>query len=311
MKIAIIGAGAMGSVYAALFAEAGHEVVAIDPWQAHVDAINRNGLLLEGASGDRVVRGIQASTDPMAAHGAELFVLATKAAAVDAAARAIAPLLEPRSLVLTIQNGLGAAERIEAHMAVDNVLLGVADGFGASIVGPGHARHAAMKLIRLGEIGGGATERLERLAEVWRGAGFNARAFDDITRLIWEKFVCNVTFSAPCTVFNCTVGELMARPEWWAVALDCTHEAHAAGLAEGVAFGFDDAARYVADFGAAMPQARPSMLLDHMARRGSEIDAINGMVPVLAARHGLRAPVNAALSAVVRAREAAFGNAVT
>lgn len=306
MKIAVIGAGAMGSVYAALFAEAGHEVVAIDPWQDHVAAINAAGLRLSGASGDRVVTGIRAASDPTVAAGADLFILATKASAVGEAARAIAQIAGDAP-ILTIQNGLGAAERIGAHIDTANVLLGVADGFGASIKGPGHAHHNAMKLIRVGEISGGLTDRLEAVAAVWRGAGFNVQAFPDITQLIWEKFLCNVTFSAPCAVFDRTLGALMADPELWAIATGCTREAYAAGLAEGVRFGFDDPIAYVTAFGASMPDARPSVALDHRAGKLSEIDAINGMVPVVAARHGLSAPYNETLSAVVHAREADFG----
>ena len=122
------------------------------------------------------------------------------------------------SLVLTIQNGLGAGERIAEHMPVANVLLGVADGFGASMKGPGHAHHNAMNLIRIGEMNGGLTDRLEAVANVWKGAGFNVRAFEDINQLIWEKFICNCTYSAPCTVFDCTLGELMAHPQRYALA---------------------------------------------------------------------------------------------
>lgn len=306
MKIAIHGTGAMGSVYAALFAEAGHEVWAVDPWQAHVDAINARGLRLEGASGDRTVGGIRATTDIAEAGASDLIVIAAKAAGVGPAARAIAPVLTPETLVLTIQNGLGAAERIAAHMPVDNVLLGVADGFGAALKGPGHAHHAAMKLIRIGEIGGGRMDRAEELAELWRGAGFEARAFDDIQQLIWEKFLCNVTFSAPCTVFGATVGELMNHTERWQIALAAMQEAHAVARVLNVKLSFDDPVAYVAAFGARMPGARPSMLLDHIAGRRSELDAINGAVPPLGRAHGIATPVNDVLVAVLRQREEAF-----
>ena len=307
MKIAVVGAGAMGSVYAGLFAEAGHEVVAIDTWLHHVTAINTNGLHLSGASGDRVITGIRASTDPSETAGASLFILATKGGAVGEAARAIMPYVGPDALVITIQNGLGAAERIAAHMPTDRVLLGVADGFGASMKGPGHAHHNLMKLIRLGEIEGGNSDRLEKLADLWRSVGFNAQAFPDIQQLIWEKFLCNVTTSAPCAVFGCTLGELMANPDWWRIAIGCALEAYAAGNAEAVRFSFADPIAYVTAFTASMPAARPSLAIDHLAGRRCEIDAINGMVPVVAARHGLSAPYNDALATVIRARESSFG----
>ena len=306
MKIAVIGTGAMGSVYAALLADAGNEVWAIDTWDAHVRAIAQNGLRVEGASGERLVRGIHSSAHVADAGACDLYIIATKASAVGAAAQAIAPLMQASSLVLTIQNGLGSGQRIAQYMPTDNVLLGVADGFGASMKGPGHAHHNAMKLIRLGEMKGGMSERLRRVEAVWQAAGFKAQAFDDINQLIWEKFVCNVTFSAPCTVFDCTVGELMAQPQWWDIATGCTREAYACGIAQGIQFGFSDVLHYVTQFGQGMPLARPSMLLDHQARRVSEIDAINGMVPVLGRELGIPTPYNDTMAAVVRKREEAF-----
>ncbi|MGI9417138.1 MAG: ketopantoate reductase family protein [Geminicoccaceae bacterium] len=306
MKIAIIGVGAMGSVYAALLADAGHEVVAIDLWKEHIDAIREHGLRVEGASGDRTVTGLRAATDPAEAGEADLYIIATKAAGVGAAARAIRPLMHPTSLVLTIQNGLGAGERIAEHMPTENVLLGVAEGFGASMCGPGHAHHNAMKLIRIGEIDGGLTERLETTASVWRDAGFDVRAFDDIDQLIWEKFLCNGTFSAPCAAFDCTIGELMAAPDRWRIALGCTREIHALGKSKNIAFSFEDPIAYVTAFGERMPDARPSMLLDHHARRPSEIDAINGMAATLGQELGVPTPYNETLTAIIRSKEATF-----
>jgi len=173
--------------------------------------------------------------------------------------------------------------------------------------GPGHVHHNGMQLIRLGEMNGGITERLRGVEKVWSNAGFNVKSFGDIHQLIWEKFICNVTFSGPCTVFRKTIGEVMASEHAWSVALRCGLEAHAAGVAKGVHFSFDDAAAYITDFGANMPGARPSMLLDHLARRPSEIDAINGMVPVVAREVGTAAPANEVVSAIVREFETAFG----
>lgn len=306
MKIAVIGVGAMGSVYAALLADAGHEVIAADVWRDHVEAINKNGLRVEGASGDRTVSSIRAVTDVAACGPCDLYIIATKASGVGPAARAIAPLMHPDSLVLTIQNGLGAGERIAEHMPVKNVLLGVADGFGASIKGPGHAHHNAMNLIRIGEMNGGMTGRLESMAQVWQGAGFNVKAFEDINQLIWEKFICNCTYSAPCTVFDCTLGELMQRGDRYALAQGCALEVYQLGKAKGIAFSFDDPLAYVKAFGDKMPNARPSMLLDHHANRQSEIDAINGMAAQLGEQLGIATPYNQTLSTIIRVREEQF-----
>ena len=307
MKIAIFGVGAMGSVYAGLMAEAGHEIWAVDIWQDHVDAINKTGLRVEGASGDRVVQGIKATTNAEDVGNCDLYVLATKASGVGAAAKTIAPLMGSESIVITIQNGLGAGERIAQFMGTERVLLGVADGFGASMKAPGHVHHNAMNLIRVGEMNGGMSERLERITGVWQQAGFNAKAFEDIDQLIWGKYICNVAFSGPCTVFDYTLGELMADPATWPIAQGCALEVYALGQARDIAFTFDDPIEYITAFGHKMPDARPSMLLDHHAERPSEIDAINGMAVELGQQLGIPTPYNEVLTAVIRQREAGFG----
>ncbi len=306
MKVVVVGTGAMGSVYAGLLGRAGHEVWAIDRWADHVDAIATRGLRVSGASGDIVVEGISAGARPADAGAADLWLIATKAADVEAVAAEIAPRLRPDDMVMAFQNGLGAGERVARHVPEDHILVGIAEGFGSSIPEPGHVHHEGMRLIRLGELRGGLTDRLLAVEAAWRDAGFNVKAFADLSLMIWEKFLCNVTLSAPTAAFDVTVGELMADAEAWAVALGCMLEAHRAGVALGVVFPFDDPVRYVTDFAVTIPDASPSMRLDHLARRRSEVDVINGAVVDLSRELGLQAPYNQTLCAILRRREAAF-----
>lgn len=307
MKVAIVGTGAMGSVYAGRFGKAGHEVWAIDVWQEHIDAIASSGLAVSGASGRFVVEGIQTGNKPSDAAPCDIWVIATKAEAVDTVATQIAPLLEPGNVVMAFQNGLGAGERVARRIPGAHILIGIAEGFGSSIPEPGHVHHEGMRLIRIGEMNGGLTDRVQQIEQLWLEAGFNVRAFADVRVMIWEKFLCNVTLSAPCAVFDVTVGELMADPEAWKVALGCTTEAYRLGLAMGVDFPFDDPQHYVSEFAATIPNASPSMRLDHLARRRSEIDVINGQVVALSREFGLDAPYNQTLCAIVSRRESRFG----
>ena len=306
MKIAIVGTGAMGSVYAARLGRAGHEVWAIDTWQEHLDAIAKDGLALEGPDGEFVVDSLQVGGAPTDAGPCDVWVVATKAADVEAAVTGIVPLLAPDSVVMAFQNGLGAGERVARQVPGEQVLVGIAEGFGSSIPAPGHVHHNGMRLIRIGELQGGLTDRVQRIEEVWREAGFNVEAFDDIDRMVWEKFLCNVTLSAPTAVFDVTVGELMANPEAWDVALGCALECFRVGQEKGIAWSFDDPVRYVTEFAATIPDASPSMRLDHLAGRRSEVDFINGQVVVLSRELGLKAPYNEALCAVLRQRESRF-----
>jgi 2-dehydropantoate 2-reductase len=306
MKIAIIGCGATGSVYAGLLADAGHEVWAIDTWREHVDAMRAKGLRVEGASGDRVVR-VHATTKAADAGPCELVIIATKTMHVEQAANAARAIVGPETVVLSIQNGLGGPDMSARVLGRERVAVGVIGGFGASMKESGHVHHNGWELVRLGEFAGPITPRLERVAEVWRSGGFRVKCFDDIDQLVWEKLICNVCFSGTCAITMRTIGEVMNDPDTWEVASGCAREAYNVACVKGVKLDFDDVVFYVHNFGTKIPNARPSMLLDHMAGRMSEIDAINGAISVVARTVSVEAPFNTVVSALVRAKERRMG----
>lgn len=306
MKIAIIGVGAMGSVYAALLADqGGHDVWAIDSWQDHVDAINSNGLRVEGASGDRTVK-MNATSDASAVKDADLVIIATKYNGVGDAARSALQIAKPDAPILTIQNGLGSADIVADVVGSDRIMMGVVGGFGASMKGPGHAHHNGMEFLRLGEMDGGMTDRLEMVAETWRSGGFKVLTFDDIHKMVWEKLICNCTYSAICALTGLRVGEVQADPHAWSIASACALEAANVARAKGIDLEFDDPVAYVRNFGAKIPNARPSMLLDHIARRPAEVDNINGAIPREGAKVSVATPVNSMISTLLKAKEASF-----
>lgn len=296
----------MGSVYAGLFASAGHEVWAIDAWLDHVEAMRKNGLRLEGASGDRTVK-VHATTDAKEAGPCDLVVLATKAMHVSQAASSLKPLLKPDTPVLSIQNGLGGPETAASVLGKDKVMVGVVGGFGASIKAPGHAHHNGMELVRLGEFGGPITPRLKKVEDAWKGAGFKVKLFDDIDQLVWEKLICNCAYSGPCGLAEGTIGEVMADPDLSAISAACASEGFAVAKKKGVKLGFDDPVAYVREFGSKIPSARPSVLLDLLLKKKSEIDVINGSIPREAKKLGMEAPVNDTVTRLVRAKERRLG----
>ncbi len=301
MQIAIVGCGAMGSIYAGLLAAAGNEVLAVDTFQDHVRAINAHGLRVSGASGDRTVR-IRAFAEPPREY-VELVIIAVKAAHAAAAARSAEKLIGPGTLVLTIQNGLGSAAAVAEAVDAERLIVGVAQGFGASLPAPGHAHHNDMKAIRMGAYAGLAAESVERIAAVWRAAGFDAQAVQDIAAMQWEKLICNVAYSAICALTGATLGEVLDDPELGPISRAAATEAWLVGRARGVAIEVEDPVAHVREFAERMRGAKPSVLLDIEAGRRSEIDVINGAIPREAALAGMTAPVNATLTGLVRARE--------
>ena len=161
----------MGSVYASLLGKAGHEVWAIDTWQEHIDAIADSGLRVSGASGSFVVDGLHVGRSPKDAGPCDVWMIVTKARAVEEVAAEIAPLLRPDSVVMAFQNGLGAGERVALHIPEEHVVIGIAEGFGSSIPEPGHVHHEGMRLIRIGEMHGGMTDRVRRIEQAWLTPG--------------------------------------------------------------------------------------------------------------------------------------------
>ena len=286
MKIAIIGTGAMGSIYAARFSKAGHEVVAIDIWKDHVDLINKNGLLIEGPEGKIIAKNIKASTKILDSIGCDFYIIATKALNLEESVKKLKDQVDLNAAIITIQNGLGAGDIILKHMPKNTLILGVAEGFGASLIAPGHVNHTANKKIRLGSISqktGG--KKLENIVCAWRSGGLKTEIYKDIEQLIWEKLLCNVTVSGPCSIFGCNVKELLNNKEYWEFALKCMQEAYSVGLAKSIPFSFDDPIEYVTDFAKRVGSAKPSMLQDFETKRKTEIDFINGAIPPLAANY--------------------------
>lgn len=301
MKIAVIGCGAMGSIYAARLAGAGNEVLVVDRYQPGIDQIARHGLRVSGPGYDQTV---QLRADTVApAETMDLIVLAVKAADVSAAAQQALPMLGEGTSVLTIQNGLGSAETVAGIVGDERLAVGIASGFGAARLAPGHVHHNAMRAMRFGAYSELDRSTVESIAQVWADAGFDAAAVPDIAAMQWEKLICNVAYSAPCALTGMTVGQVMDDPDMGLVSRAAAKEAWRVAFASDINIDVPDPVEHVRAFGAGMPDAKPSALLDHEARRVSEIDVINGAVPRQGARVGVDAPVNATLTALVKAIE--------
>ena len=304
-KVAVVGCGAMGSVYAALMVDAGHEVHAVTLWPDHAEAMATKGLRCEGASGDRTVP-IRASTTTEGIGICDLVIIATKAFDVAEAAHSCIPLLGPETIVQTIQNGLGSPEIAAPILGADRIAVGVVGGFGASIKAPGHAHHNGMEMIRFGAFAGLPKQLLQASAKIWEQAGFKVALFDDIKQMVWEKLIMNVAFSGTCCATGLTVGEVLADNDAWRVAQGCAREAIAVAKALQIKLNVGDPIEHIKKLGGKIPDARPSMLLDYNAGRRCEVDAINGAIPPLGKPLGIATPVNDTVVGIIRSRERAM-----
>jgi 2-dehydropantoate 2-reductase len=149
-------------------------------------------------------------------------------------------------------------------------------------------------------------QEVDAAIEIWRSAGFKVEVCANCDQMIWRKLLLNITVSAACCLTGLTVGEMLAQPDVWPLARACLLETVAVAAAKGIDLQLGDPVAHVSRLANKIPGARPSMLLDHLAGRRSEIEQINGAVVREGANLSVPTPVNAALAALVKGREASF-----
>jgi len=299
MKIAVMGAGAVGSYYGGLLARAGHEVMLIGR-AAHVAAVERDGLRLQTRSFDEQVMA-SASVDPAALAGADWVLVCVKAGDTEAAAAAISPYLRDETQVLSLQNGLDNADRLQAllpHQRVQPVLVYAA----VELAGPGHVRHHGR-----GELVIGAGPDSEAILATFAGAGVPVQVLPDVRAALWSKLLVNCAYNALSAISRLPYGRMIRGPGIETTMAEAVAECLAVARADGIDLPADSwkQVRALAD---AMPTQQSSTAQDLARGRRSEIDQLNGYVVRRGAALGVPTPVNRALHGLVRLLEAPPGD---
>jgi 2-dehydropantoate 2-reductase len=301
VKVAVVGAGGIGSVFGGQLALAGHDVWLIHRRREVIEALARDGLRLEGPDGDRRVP-VHATDDTTHVGAADLVLVVTKATDTRAAAEAARALIGAQTLVVTLQNGLGNLETIAEVLGAERCLLGMTY-IGATLPGPGHARLTATGMSFLGEPNGALSARVEHLARAFSEAGLPTQATDRLWEMVWGKLVINAAMNATCALTGAS-GEAALRSEAACAWLGLVAEETAAvAAALGVSLPYPDAAARVRQHCRDVGASKPSMLQDMERGRPTEIDAINGAVVREGKRLGVPTPYNEALLLLVKARE--------
>lgn len=295
MRIAILGAGALGSVIGAELHAAHHEVVLLDLNVAHLDAINRDGLRVDWD--DRTEHLPIAAMRPDQAPQVDLVILLTKTMHTDAALEGIAPLIDAGASVLTLQNGLGNVARVQRRVPDGQILFGCTMTPG-DLRGPGHVASHGMAYTPFDALvsDGPAAE----LAAALDGDQFSWTKV--AAAQVWQKAAFNCAMNATAVLGAGTVGAIATYigPD---LASDIAAEVLAVGKAEGVE-GDMAAVRKQIEFALREHTGhKPSMLQDVEAGRATEIASLNGYVEQSAARHKIAVPMNRLLTALVMMRE--------
>lgn len=273
MRIAIIGSGAVGLFYGAVLQRGGHDVRFL--LRTDYEAVSASGLTVHSIDGDFRLDRVLGFRDAADMGEVDLVLVALKAFANAHLAEMVRPLMEGDAAVLTLQNGLGNEELLADAFGASKVLGGVAM-IGVGRTSPGVVNHMALGAIRLGEFAGGLSARAEAISAVFREAGIRCEAVADLRKIRWEKLVWNIPFNGLCTVTGETPSVLLARPDMRQLVTEIMREVVAGGNAQGFRDPIPEAfvAKMVSTTERHTGKHRPSMLIDRLAGRPLELDAI-------------------------------------
>jgi len=301
--IAILGSGAMGSVFGGKLAEAGEDVVLIDPWREHVEEINDRGLGIEGVGGTRRIR-IKAVTSPQQVEDeVKLIIVFVKSQQTETAVKGAAQIIEDDTLVMTLQNGLGNAETIAKIVGVERTMAGVTAN-GATLLGPGNVRHVALGDTTIGSLSGKITN-IEEIAHILTKAGLPTKLSDDVREEIWGKLIVNVGINALTAVLRVPNGYLVEHKSTEKLLEMAVKEAMEVSRAEGIELK-DDPLVHCKMVAENTAKNLSSMYQDVTNRRRTEIDYINGAIARGGKKYGIKTPVNEILVKLVKAIEEGY-----
>jgi 2-dehydropantoate 2-reductase len=277
MKIAIVGAGGLGGYYGGLLAKAGHEVSFIARG-AHLTALKENGLQVKSVHGDFNVVPVSATDRPEEIGSVDVVLVCVKTPALDAAARCVLPMVGQDTVVIGLQNGIDAADRLGAVVGIEHV-LGAATYIATNIEAPGVIRQVStFRRIVLGELDGRITPRVQRTVTELKRMGITVESSDNIRKMLWSKFVFIAGFSGVGALTRLEVGDYRSVPEARGLIVSLMREVEALARAADIDLDRNVVDQALALIDGAAPTMKPSMQRDMETGHPSELESLIGVV---------------------------------
>lgn len=300
MRIAVIGAGAMGSIYG------GHlslhnDVYLIDTNQEIVDHINNNGLILQ-ENGSDVTYQPTAVSSSQGLEPADLIILFVKSLFSRAALRSSQNLIGPNTYLMTLQNGSGHEDILAEFVPKNRIIIGTTEDNGA-VLAPGHIRRGGTGKTNIGMLTEDEENFLPKLKDVLDSCGFQGYIHTNIQQLIWNKLFTNVSLSAVTGVLQVPIGFIAANAHAWNLTCQLIHEAVA--VAHGLGLEADEAkiVEDVKQVSVNSPNGITSICADIQNGRKTEVDTISGSVVRASKKCGIPAPTHEMIVELIHAME--------
>jgi len=291
MKILVMGSGGVGGYFGGRLAGAGHDVTFVARG-AHLEAMRRDGLVLDSQIGNLTVKPARAVASASEAEPPEVVLFATKLGDTERAAQSLAPIVRDGTVIITFQNGVDGPEIIGRALAKAHVVPGVAR-IASHISRPGVIEHRSpFARIEFGEAGGRPSPWLEAFHAACKAAGIDAVISRDIQRDVWLKFALLAPFSGMTTLTGATAGPIRATPGTRSLMEAAIREVIAVGFAAGVNIKPEDFALVWKAVEGQPPAMTSSMAHDRRAGKPLEVDYLSGAVVRLGERHGVPTPTH-------------------
>lgn len=301
MRIAVIGAGAMGALYGGYLSRK-NDVLLVDVNKTHVDTINEKGLTIHEADGSVTLCHPRATTDTQGMAPVDVVILFVKAMFSDGALAGNRSLIGPDTVLLTLQNGSGHEETLEKYVDRAHVAIGTTL-HNSAVVGYGEIRHGGSGKTCIGCLEGDS-QRLAPIAEAFTACGLETVCDGGVQRMIWNKLFTNVSASVLTGVLQVPLGFIVRNAHAWALCERLVREAAAVAAGDGFAFDVEEKIAQVRAVCEESPDGLTSIYADLRDGRRTEVDTISGSVVRASRRNGVPAPTHEAMVALVHAMEA-------
>lgn len=302
MKIAVLGAGAMGCLYGGLLAETNNQVWLIDIWKEHVDIINQVGLKIEDKKGERVIKNIRATINPSEIGVVDLILVFVKSTITDIALEGAKDVIGENTLILTLQNGLGNIEKIASISGEENIIAGTT-AHGSTLIEAGKIRHAGKGVTVIGEINGKKSERIKHIKGLFDQSQIETILTENALGVIWDKLLVNVGINAITALTELKNGELLEFEETEELLENAVEEGEIIANAKGINLITKDPIEHTKKVCKLTALNKSSMLQDIMNKRKTEIDMINGAIVREGRKLGISTPINLALANLIKIKE--------
>ncbi len=300
MKIAVLGAGAMGSLYAAYLSRL-NEVILVDRSVEKAALIDAQGVTLHEPDGAAATYRPRCTADTSDLREMDLVILFTKAMYSRDALDKNRALIGPDTFLLTLQNGAGHEDVLAPYARREHIAIGTTE-HNCSVLSPGVIRHGGGGKTNLG-LAFADSAALRRVAQAFEDSGFETVVHQDIHRLIWDKLFINASSSVVSGILQVNQGFLLESAHGWAMVRQLVREAVCVACAKGLAFAYEDVLSHVRAVVSSAPAGYTSLYADLQNGRRTEVDTISGAVVRAAEQAGVPAPTHAFVVNLVHALE--------